>query len=84
MQEQMIGKVSDFFARPVVAAMELTAALKVGDKIHFKGQHTDFETIVDSMQVNNINVSEAKQGDSVGIKISQRARKGDSVYKIID
>ena len=44
MQEQMIGKVSDFFARPVVAAMELTAALKVGDKIHFKGQHTDFET----------------------------------------
>ena len=84
MQEQMIGKVSDFFARPVVAAMELTAALKVGDKIHFKGQHTDFETIVGSMKVNNINVSEAKQGDSVGIKISQRARKGDSVYKVID
>jgi translation elongation factor EF-1alpha len=84
MQEQMIGKVSDFFARPVVAAMELTAALKVGDKIHFKGQHTDFETIVGSMQINNINVSEAKEGDSVGIKISQRVRKGDSVYKVID
>ncbi len=84
MQEQMIGKVSDFFARPVVAAMELTAALKVGDKIHFKGQHTDFETIVDSMQINNVNVSEAKQGDSIGIKISQRVRKGDSVYKVTD
>ena len=41
MQEQMIGKVSDFFARPVVAAMELTAALKVGDKIHFNPTFAD-------------------------------------------
>jgi hypothetical protein len=33
MSEEIIGTVSDFFAHPVVAAIELTAALKVGDKM---------------------------------------------------
>ncbi|HUV41058.1 MAG TPA: hypothetical protein VMW23_04640 [Sedimentisphaerales bacterium] len=81
MQEQMIGHVSDFFARPVVAALELTAPLKVGDKIHFKGHTTDVEMVIDSMQINNVDVAEAKPGDSVGIKVTGRVRKGDSVYK---
>jgi len=84
MQEQMIGNVADFFARPVVAAIMLTAPLKVGDKIHFRGHTTDLEVIVGSMQVNNLNVQEAKAGDSVGVKISERVRKGDSVYKVSD
>jgi len=82
MPEEVIGKVSDFFARPVVAAIELTAALKVGDKIHFKGHTTDLEVIVDSMQIDNVNVKEAKAGDSVGIKVIERVRRGDKVYKI--
>ncbi len=82
MEEQLIGKVSDFFARPVVAAFELTADLKVGDKIHITGHTTNLEMIVDSMQINNVNVQQAKAGDSVGIKVSDRVRKGDSVYKV--
>jgi selenocysteine-specific translation elongation factor len=82
MQEQIIGKVSDFFARPVVAAFQLTEALKVGDKIHIKGHSTDMETIVSSMQVNNVNVQEAKAGDNVGVKVSDRVRKGDVVFKV--
>jgi len=84
MPENVIGKVSDFFARPVVAAIELTAALKVGDKIHIKGHTTDLELIVDSMQINNVDVKEAKAGDSVGVKVSERARGGDTVYKVTD
>jgi len=84
MPENIIGKVSDFFARPVVAAIELTAGLKVGDKIHIKGHTTDLELIVDSMQINNVDVKEAKAGDSVGVKISERARSGDTVYKVTD
>ncbi len=83
MQEEMIGKVSDFFARPVVAAIELTAPLKIGDKIHIKGAHTDIEVVVGSMQINNANVDQANPGDPVGIKITDRARKGDFVYKVI-
>jgi selenocysteine-specific translation elongation factor len=84
MPEEVIGQVSDFFARPVVAGIELTAALKVGDKIHIKGHTTDLELVVDSMQINNVNVSEAKTGDSVGIKVGDRVRRGDKVYKVID
>ena len=82
MPEEVIGKVSDFFARPVVAGIELTAPLKVGDKIHIKGHTTDMELIVDSMQINNVNVTEAKPGDSVGIKVPDRVRRGDTVYKV--
>ena len=82
MPEIEIGKVSDFFAKPVVAAVELTASLKVGDRVHFKGHTTDVEMTVDSMQIDNKNVTEAKKGQSVGIKVPDRMRTGDTVYKI--
>jgi translation initiation factor IF-2 len=82
MPETEIGKVSDFFARPVVAAFDLNAALKVGDRIHIKGHTTDVEMTVDSMQIDNKNVNEAKKGQSVGVKVPDRVRGGDTVYKI--
>jgi len=84
MAEETIGTVSDFFAHPVVAAIELTAALAVGDKIHIKGHTTDLELTVDSMQINNVDVKEAKAGDSIGVKVSERVRKQDTVYKVTD
>jgi len=84
MPEEAVGKVSDFFARPVVAGIELTAPLKVGDRIQIRGHTTDIELTVDSMQINNVNVQEAKAGDAIGIKIPDRVRRGDTVYKITD
>ena len=84
MPEEIIGTVSDFFARPVVAAIELKAPLEVGDKIRIKGHGTDLELIVDSMQIDNVEVKEAKAGDSVGVKVSERVRKRDTVYKVTD
>ena len=84
MPEEVIGKVSDFFARPVVAGIELTAPLKLGDKIHIKGHTTDLELTVASIQINNVDVKEAKAGDSVGIKVSERVRRGDTVCKVTD
>jgi translation elongation factor EF-1alpha len=84
MTEQEIGKVSDFFARPVVAALELHSPLKVGDTIHFKGHTTDLQMVVGSMQINNQNVSEANPGDSVGIKVTDRVRKGDVIFKVTE
>lgn len=84
MPEEVIGKVSDFFSRPVVAGIELTGTLKLGDRIHIKGHTTDIEFTVNSMQINNVNVSAAKAGDSVGVKVSDRVRRGDTVCKVID
>ncbi len=84
MPEEEIGKVSDFFAHPVVAGVELTGTLKVGDLIKVKGHTTDLELTVNSMQINNADVTEAKKGDSVGIKVTERVRRGDTVYKVTD
>ncbi len=84
MPEVEIGKVSEFFARPVVAGIQLTASLKLGDRIHIKGHTTDIECTVESMQINNVDVKEAKAGDAVGIKVSDRVRRGDAVYKVTD
>lgn len=84
MPEEVIGRVSDFFARPVVAGIELIASLKLGDKIHIKGHTTDMELTVDSLEINNVAVKEAKAGDSIGVKVSERVRRGDTVYKVTD
>jgi len=82
MPEEEIGYVSDFFARPVVAGIEMTGKLKVGDRIHIVGHTTDLELAVESMQINNVDVTEAKPGDAVGIKVPDRVRHGDKVYKV--
>ena len=84
MPEEVVGKVSDFFATPIVAGIELIATVNVGDKIHIKGHTTDIELTIESMQINNVNVQQAKAGDSIGIKIDERARRGDAVYKVTD
>ncbi|HUU64542.1 MAG TPA: EF-Tu/IF-2/RF-3 family GTPase [Dehalococcoidales bacterium] len=84
MPEKEVGKVSDFFAHPVVAGIELTGTLKVGDQIHIKGHTTDLECTVSSMQINNVDVNEAKAGDAIGVKVTDRVRRGDIVYKVTD
>lgn len=84
MTEEEVGRVSDFFAQPVVAGIDLTAPLKVGDNILIKGHTTEMELVVESMQINNVDVEEAKPGDAVGIKVPDRVRQGDRVYKVTE
>jgi putative protease len=84
MAEKEVGRVMDFFARPVVAGVDMTGTLKVGDKIHIKGHTTDIEMVIASMQIDNANVVKAKKGDSVGIKVPDRVRVGDTVYRVTD
>jgi putative protease len=85
MEEKLIGYVSDYFRNISVAAVEITSGIvSVGDTIHFKGHTTDFKLQVNSMQIEHESVTEAKQGDSIGLKVSEKVRKGDKVYKIIE
>ena len=82
MKEKEIGYVSNFFSQISVAAVEITnGKVSVGDTLHFKGHTTDFTSKIASIQ---ISVNEAKKGDSIGIKVSGKARKMDKVFKVIE
>jgi putative protease len=83
MEEEKVGRVQKFFAKPSVAAVEITAGvLKVGDVVRFKGHTTDFEETITSMQIDNQPVEEARPGDLLGIKVSQRVREHDMISKV--
>ena len=82
MGEKEIGKVSSFFSHVSVAAIKLTAKLKVGDKIHIKGSTTDFEDTINSMQIEKKEVKEAKKGDHIGIKVPEKVRPNDAVFLV--
>ena len=77
-----IGRVAGFFAHPSVAMLELTAPLKIGETVYFKGHTTDFQQVVESMQVDRQPVNEVQPGQSVGLKVQQRVRKHDLVCKL--
>jgi len=76
-----VGKITHFFSKICVAVIELKKPLKIGDTIAVKGPTTDFEQPVDSMQIEHENVKEAKAGQSIGLKVAQRVRETDVVYK---
>lgn len=83
MPEKEIGKITHYYGNLAVGIIELSDILKVGDTIHVKGYSEDFNQTVDSMQIEHANVSEAKTGDSVGIKVIQKVHPGDKVFKVI-
>jgi len=81
-EEEEIGRVMDYFAKIGVAGIDLTGKLRVGDTIHIKGHTTDIEQPVDSMQIDRAGVEEAGPGDKIGIKVKDRCRGGDHVYRV--
>ncbi len=76
-----VGHVTHFFAKISVAVVELSATLAVGDTILIKGPTTDFEQVVGSMQIEHENIERAEAGQSIGLKVEERVREGDIVYK---
>ena len=82
-EEVKIGVITHFFSKVSVGIINLTDGdLKIGDKIHIKGHTSDFEETVDSMQIEHKDVTEAKKGDQVGIKVKEHVREHDVVYKV--
>jgi putative protease len=82
MPEQKVGEVMKFFSKAGVAAIKLTeGTLQVGDRIKIKGHTTDFEDQILSMQIENQPVEKAEVGQMIGIKVKDRVREKDVVYK---
>ena len=85
MPEEEIGVVVKFFSKPSVAAIEITEGnIKKGDTLRYKGHTTDFIEVVTSMEVDNKSVEEVKAGDLVGVKVKERVREKDIVYKVVN
>jgi translation elongation factor EF-Tu-like GTPase len=85
MEEKKVGEVIKFFGKISVAAIRLSeGSLKVGDTIHIVGHTTDLTETVESMQIENKNAVEAGPGADIGIKVRERVRENDIVYKVVE
>jgi putative protease len=80
--EKLIGRVAHFFTSINVGVIELKGRLKVGDEIRIKGATTDLTQKVGSMQIDRKPVESAGKGDSIGLKVADRVREGDKVFKV--
>ena len=76
-----IGEVTHFFSNINVAVIELSGSINTGDEIFIIGATSDFSQRVESMQIEHEQVNEAKSGDAIGLKVIERVRKGDEVFK---
>ncbi len=81
-EEEEIGRVTDYFAKISVAGIDLTGKLRVGETIHIRGHTTDLELVVESLQIEHDQVEEAGAGDKIGIKVGDRCRNGDHVFRV--
>lgn len=80
---ELVGEIFNYFEHIGVAALKIEGELKTGDTIRIiGGEDTDFQQTVDSMQTHNKSVEMAKPGDEIGIKVSEKVRKGYKVYKV--
>lgn len=81
-EKKLVGKISHYFTNIGVAIIELTGTLSEGDNISVEGASTNFTQKVESMQIEHKDVKKAKKGDSIGLKVIDRVREGDLVYKM--
>ncbi len=80
---EQIGQIRHYYTKIGVAVIDLTAKVAVGDTIRVKGMTSDFRQKVESMQIEHVNVQNANAGQSIGLKVMDKVREGDLVYKIL-
>ena len=80
---EQIGSIRHYYSKIGVAVIDLTAKVAVGDTIRIKGMTSDFRQKVDSMQIEHANVQDAGAGQSIGLKVTDKVREGDLVYRVL-
>ncbi len=84
MERVKVGEVFHYFGKIGVAAIRLTdGALAVGDTIQVQGPSTNLTQVVDAMQIEHGVVARAERGQEVGVKLNDRARERDLVFKVL-
>ncbi len=83
MERQLIGQVTHYYSKIGVAIIKLESMLSAGERIAVVGSTTDLEQDVKSLQVDHQTIAEAKEGDLVGLKVKDKVREGDTVYKLV-
>jgi putative protease len=81
-EKKLVGKISHYFTKIGVGVIELSDELKVGDRISIEGATTNLQQTVNSMEIEHESVQSASAGQSIGLKVEQRVREGDLVYKL--
>lgn len=84
MEEKEIGIIEKYFSHVGVGVIKLSSDIKIGDIIHIKGHTTDFSQKIESMQIEHNSITQASSGDIIGVKVKDRVRPGDKVYRIIE
>jgi putative protease len=84
MAQTEVGRIDKYFRKVGVAALELSTAIAVGDKLRFSGATTNFEMKMESMQIDHEVVESAAAGADVGIAVPERVRRSDTVYRVSD
>lgn len=83
-EEQKVGEVVGYYARIGVAAIRLSEGpLRVGDTIRIRGHTTDFTQPVESMEADHRPIQEAQPGTEIAIKVRERARQKDQVFRVV-
>ena len=81
-EKKLIGKVTHYYSKIDVAIVELEDDLQQGDQISIEGATTNIQQTVDSMQIEHEAVKNAHRGDAIGLKVPDKVRPGDVVYKV--
>ncbi len=74
-----IGKVVHYYGNASVAVVELHGPLGIGDRISIEKEGHGFEQTVSSIHKDEKPVERAVEGDTIGIKVIQRVKKGSLV-----
>ena len=85
MPETKVGNVKEYLAKVGVAGIVITEGhLSVGDTSHIRGHTTDLTQSVDSIQLEHVPLQRAEPGQLVGIKVRERVRPQDQVFKVTE
>lgn len=77
-----VGTVTHYYDKIGVAIVKASKAIKVGDKLRFGDEEGGFDQTADSMQFDHKEISEAKKGQEVGIKVDKKVKEGIPVYSV--